>query len=55
MKLLEEIAENVDPSWRGKSWLLERRFRDWHLSDDMKDEENQKIIKRFIFKTKAPL
>lgn len=55
MRLLEEIAENVDPSWRGKAWLLERKFKEWHLNDDMEAEENQKVIKRFIFKTKTPL
>jgi hypothetical protein len=51
MKLLEGIAENYDPSWRGKAWILERKFKEWNISEEPTDEEDKKIIKRFIFKT----
>lgn len=51
MKLLEGIAENYDPSWRGKAWILERKFKEWNIWDESTDEEDKKIIKRFVFKT----
>lgn len=49
MKILEEIADNFDPSWRWKAWILERKFKEWNISWDMEWLEWQKVLKKFIF------
>lgn len=49
MCLLEKIAENYDPSWRGVAWLLERKFKEWNISDDVENPDTKRVIKRFIF------
>lgn len=49
MKLLEGIAENYDPSWRGKAWILERKFKEWNISDELLGDKDNPVVKRFIF------
>lgn len=49
IKLLEAIAEAYDPSWRSRAWLLERKFKEWSISEDDFNKDKDAPIKRFIF------